>query len=598
MPTLTVALCHATVNGASYDRYVISLAIRLVALVLAAQTSAAPVTNVDFLVTSSDGSPVLDIKPADVTLKIDGKTRMIQSLRLISVVEVPQADAPYVTNALTSDGRSLVIAIDEQSFRTGREHPMREAANGLLARLGPRDRVLLVTMPFGIVKVPFTTDHARVKRAIDITTGQRPQNETGSDMACRTRRVLEGTAGFLDLLRFAEGPTSVVFFTGGMAGPRRDAVATMSPGMCELRVEEFARVGRSAAAGRANFYVVHPDDMTSAGLTESPTSATFAGSANPYEGIENLAGVTGGRRLPLSAAGPVALARVVRETAAYYMADLAPEPNDRDGRFRQLNVRVERSGATVSFRPQVAFGPARSATAPTPELTPNVREMLLSTAPFPALPLRAAAYTSIGSGGRVKVVALAEPGEPNSILSALSAGLVNAEGRVVAQWTAADPTEVPLSGAMLVDPGAYRLRVAATGKDGRAGAVDYLFEAALTRAGSLQFSSLVLGVSRQGAVISKLQFGPEPVALASLEFEGTMTGSRLTIGLEVARATDGPAILTAPLAVERVGENHYAATGALAIGALPPGDYSVRAVVGLDGKEIARVTRTLRKAGR
>jgi hypothetical protein len=569
-----------------------------VTLVFAIQNIAPAVTNVDFLVTSSDGTPVLDIKPADVTIKIDGKTRTIQSLRLISVVDVPQTDAPYVTNALTSDGRSLVIAIDEQSFRTGREHPMREAANGLLARLGPRDRVLLVTMPFGIVKVPFTTDHARVKRAIDITTGQRPQKETGSDMACRTRRVLEGTAAFLDLLRFAEGPTSVVFFTGGMVGPRRDAVATMSPGMCELRVEEFARVGRAAATGRANFYVVHPDDMATPAVVDSPTSATFVGSVNPYEGIEHLTGITGGRRLPLSAAGPIALARVVRETAAYYVADLLPEPNDRDGRIRQFNVRVERTGATSSFRPQVAFGPGRPAATSSPELTPNVREMLLSTAPFPALPLRAAAYTSIGSGGKVKVVALAEPGDPNSVLTGLSAGLINAEGRVVAQWTAADPAEVPLSGAMLVDPGAYRLRVAATGKDGRAGAVDYLFDAALTRSGSLQFSSLVLGVSRQGAVIPKLQFGPEPVALASLEFEGTMTGSKLTIGLEVARGTDTPAILTAPLAVERLGNDHYAATGALAIGALPPGDYSVRAVVGLDGKEIARVTRTLRKTGR
>jgi VWFA-related protein len=591
-------VCRTLVNVTSYDRDVISLTTLFVTLVFAIQNIAPAVTNVDFLVTSSDGTPVLDIKPADVTIKIDGKTRTIQSLRLISVVDVPQTDAPYVTNGLTSDGRSLVIAIDEQSFRTGREHPMREAVSGLLARLGPRDRVLLVTMPFGIVKVPFTTDHARVKRAIDITTGQRPQNETGSEMACRTRRVLEGTAAFLDLLRFAEGPTSVVFFTGGMVGPRRDAVATMSPGMCELRVEEFARVGRAAAAGRANFYVVHPDDMATPAVVDSPTSATFVGSVNPYEGIEHLAGITGGRRLPLSAAGPVALARVVRETAAYYVADLIPEPNDRDGRIRQFNVRVERTGATSSFRPQVAFGPARPAATSTPELTANVREMLLSTAPFPALPLRAAAYTSIGSGGKVKVVALAEPGDPNSVLTGLSAGLINAEGRVVAQWTAADPAEIPLSGAMLVDPGAYRLRVAATGKDGRAGAVDYLFDAALTRSGSLQFSSLVLGVSRQGAVIPKLQFGPEPVALASLEFEGTMTGSRLTIGLEVARATDAPAILTAPLAVERVGDDHYAATGALAIGALPPGDYSVRAVVGLDGKEIARVTRTLRKASR
>ena len=176
--------------------------------------------------------------------------------------------------------------------------------------------------------------------------------------------------------------------------------------------------------------------------------------------------------------------------------------------------------------------------------------------------------------------------------------MIDSEGRVVAQWTAADPSEVPLSGAMLVDPGAYRLRVAATDKDGRAGAVDYELDAALTRAGSLEFTSLVLGVSRPGAVIPKLQFGAEPVALASLEFQGTMTGSKLTIGLEVARTADGPAVLSAPLAVERVGDGHFSATGALAIGALPPGDYTVRAVVGLDGQPVATIRRTLRKAGR
>ena len=565
---------------------------------IASQATSAPVTNVDFLVTSSDGSPVLDIKPAEVTLKIDGRIRTIQALRLISVVEFPKTDAPYGTNGVTGDSRDLVIAIDENSFRTGREQPLRDAVHGLLARLGPRDRVLLVTFPFGSVKVPFTTDHVRVKRAIDITTGQRPQNETGSDMACRTRRVLEATAGFLDLLRFAEGPTSVVFFTGGMAGPRRDGFDMLAPGMCELRIEQFARVGRSAAAARANFYVVHPDDMSAPASTQSPTSATFVGSDNPYEGIEHLAGVTGGRRLPLSAAAPAALLRIVRETSAYYVADLSPETADRDGRLHPLHVRVDRPGATVSFRSQIAFGPARAASAPAPELTPNVREMLLSSAPYPALPLRAAAYTSIGSGGKVKVVALAEPGDSATAFTAVSAALINADGRVVAQWTAPDPSEVPLSGAMLVDPGSYRLRVAATDNTGRAGAADYLFDAGLTSAGSLQFSSIVLGVSRQGAVIPKLQFGPEPVALASLEFEGTITGARMTIGLEVARSADGPAVLSAPLAVERVGESHFSATGALAIGALPPGDYRVRAIVALDGKEIARVERTLRKVAR
>jgi VWFA-related protein len=566
-----------------------------IALTLSSQAAPEPVTSVDFLVTNADGSPVLDMKPAEVTLKIGGKTRAIQGLRLISVSEALRTDAPYGTNALTNDGRSLVIAIDENSFRTGREQPLREAADGLLARLGPRDRVLLVTLPFGSVKVPFTTDHARVRRAVAATTGQRPQSETGSDMACRTRRVLEATAGFLDLLRFAEGPTSVVFFTGGMAGPRRDAIATRSPGMCELRAEEFARVGRSAGAARANFYVVHSDDMASPVSTETIAGTAFIGSDNPYEGIEHLAGVTGGRRLPLSAAGPTALARVARETSAYYVADLAPEPDDRDGRSRQLNVRVQRDGVTVSFRPQIAFGAARPAAASSPEAAPNVRDMLLSTAAYPGLPLRAAAYTSLGTGGKVKVIALAEPGGAATAFTAVGAALINGEGRVAAQWSAPDPTEIPLSGAMLVDPGPYRLRVAAVDKDGRAGAADYELDAQLTRAGSLEFSSLVLGVSRQGAVIPKLQFAAEPVALASLEFQGTLSGSRLTIGLEVARSLDGPAVLTAPLAVERIGDDQYSATGAVAIGALPPGDYTVRAVIGLDGKALARVVRTLRK---
>jgi VWFA-related protein len=570
------------------------------ALALLPLPQTAEVTKVDFIVTKSDGTPVIDVTAADIAIRIDGKSRTIRSLRLISVSEIPESNttaaqlpAPFGTNALTSDGRSVVIALDEDSFRTGREQAFREAADGLLAKLSPQDRVLFVTMPYGGVKVPFTTDHARVKRVIASTTGQRPQNETGSEMACRTRRVLEATAGFLDLLKFAAGPTSVVFFTGGMAGPRRDAIDTMAPGMCELRIDTFNRVGRAAGAARANFYVVHPDDM-SAGV-RADSLAGFTGSDNPYEGIEHLAGVTGGRRLPLSAAGPTALARVARETAAYYVADLEPDRADFDGRNRQLNIRTTRADVVVGFRPQIAFGTPRPAPAATPEGAPNARQMLLTSAPFPDLPLRAAAFSSIGTGGKVKVIALAEPVDATALFTTVSAALVDSAGRVAAQWTAPDPTEVPLSGAMLVEPGAYRLRVAATDKSGRGGAADVDVEARLTPAGPLHLSSLVLGVSRGGTFVPRLQFAREPVALATLEFTGQPSGQRLTIGLEIARTVDGPALVSTPLAVERLGEDHYAATGAAPIGALPPGDYVVRAVVTVEGQGPVRVTRTLRK---
>src|SRR5688572_16476830 len=227
------------------------------------------IPNVDFIVTTSDGTPITDVTAEEISIRIDGRARKVRTLRLVSVKALPAAatsvaapPVPFGTNALTSEGRSMVIAIDEDSFRTGREPPLRESVDSLIARLGPGDRVLVVTMPFGSVKIPFTTDHVRIKRFISTFTGQQPRNETGSDMACRTRRVLEATAGFLGLLAFAEGPTSVIFLTGGMAGPRRDAIATRAPGMCELTAEHFNRVGRAASSGRANFYVVHPADLT------------------------------------------------------------------------------------------------------------------------------------------------------------------------------------------------------------------------------------------------------------------------------------------------------------------------------------------------
>ena len=208
----------------------------------------------------------------------------------------------------------------------------------------------------------------------------------------------------------------------------------------------------------------------------------------------------------------------------------------------------------------------------------------MTTTPFGGLPLRAAAFTAVGTGGKLKVTALAEPVDPAAPLTAVMAALIDPTGRVAAQWAAPDPTEVPLSGAMLVDPGPYRLRVSATDKSGRGGAADYEFDAQLTPAGSLQLSSLILGISHGAAFVPRLQFGREPVALASLELSGPIAGPRLALGLELARTTDGPAIMNTRLAIERVGEDHYLATGAIAIGALPPGDYVVRAVVGVEGR--------------
>ena len=96
--------------------------------------------------------------------------------------------------------------------------------------------------------------------------------ETGSDLACRTRRFLESLEGFLRV-GARPAPVTLVLFTAGLAAPRRDAPMGLSPGMCELPVEHFRRVATAAGAARANFYVLQPADV---GFGSSPAQ-TFGG---------------------------------------------------------------------------------------------------------------------------------------------------------------------------------------------------------------------------------------------------------------------------------------------------------------------------------
>lgn len=563
---------------------------------------------VDFLAVSSDGTPVTDLTAAEVAVRLNGRVRPIKSLRLMRVAvpsapgaapaaaATPPPPPPYGANSHSSSatGRQVVVAIDNDSFRAGREGPFREAVNGLIAELTPRDQVLLVTMPYGGVKVPFTGDFGRIRTALAGLAGQRAQNETGSEMACRTRRLLESMASFLDSQAGGNTPLTMVFFTSGLAGPRRDALAGLAPGMCELEVRTFQGVATAAAGARASFYIVHPDDLPR--NTQTLGSGAL-GSDNPLEGIENLAGVTGAQRLPLLAVGRGALAPIARETSAYYLAEIAPEQSDYSGDSRRLNVRVTRPEVTVRARPSIAF-------APPPPLSPRrtpptVHQMLLVAEEFADLPMRVAGFTMQGQDGKLKVIAIAESGDPSAILSNAAVALVDSMGRVVAQSTARDAAEIPLASALLVEPGTYRLRVAATDTSGRFGTADTEVVAQLMPAGPLALSALVLGLSRDGELTPRLEFGSEPVAIGSFEVYGPATaGMRVSAVMEVARTVDGPPIVSSRLTLERAADERLVATGAVPIGALPAGDYVVRGTIGIEDGPSGRVMRTLRKVAK
>ena len=559
---------------------------------------------VDFGVVTADGTPVVDLELSEVQVRIGGRVRPVRSLRRVTAGPAPVAPgaapalpAPFGTNDSVTAGRAFALVVDQESFVTGREQLLRRAVDGLLANLTPADQTVVVALPFGGVRTEFTSDPARVRQAMTGLSGQGNRNETGSDLACRTRRFLEALEGFLNGQAGRSSPLTVVMFTAGLAAPRRDAPRALAPGMCELLVDDFKRIAVAAGAARGSFFVVPPDDiaMTAERWRETISGSDFRGSDNPLEGIEHIAGTTGGVRVPLDAAGSGALLRVARETSVYYVAEVDPEPSEAYGRSQVVEVKVARAGVAVRARPEITFPrPGRGTGAPRLALS----DLLASRAPYTEVPLRVGGFTVGESDGRLHVGIVVEPVDPAAPLSSVGAVLTDRAGRAAASWYASDMLQRPLLGVVKVAPGSYRLRVVAMAPAGRIGAAEDVVDARLTPVGPISLGSLVIGLARAEGRVPLLQFGAEPVAVASFDIYGGTAGMPISAALEVARAVDGPALVTVPVATARADARRVTATGSLPLGALPPGDYLVRAVVRLEDGTTGRVARTLRKVVR
>jgi VWFA-related protein len=550
---------------------------------------------VDFSVVGTDGQPVRDLRPDEVTLKIDGKTRAIRALEFVSSANAPRrVPAPFGTNAFEADGRAVVLVIDDETLKPGREQELRSEVLAFMNTLGGNDRVALVTLPYGGLKADFTTDHSRVMTALGKITGRAPQNETPHDAGCRTRSALVALAGTLDSLATADAPVTVVYFESHLIVPRTMAGITNSNvdgnmmfnpiGTCEVKTEHYQQVANAVARSRAQLYIVIPD--------LSPDN-----SGRP--GLEHLTGVTGAIILNMQGNENRALPRIAAETSGYYLARIEPDATESAETVRGYKVEVKRPGTVVRQRPQLQARPPASR-APNMAVTTPL-DMMREARTFTDLPLRVTAAASRGPNGTLRILTLFDAPGATSLTAAM-VGLFDTTGRMVgsATLTAAELTPsvpgAPIAAALTAPPGEYRLRVAATEAPGRAGAADIELIAGLTDAGPLKMSALLVGLSREGGFQPRLEFSTEATALAYLELYGGAEGMAVGVAFEVASSLNGPAIVTLPGAFAGTSEpDKFLVTAAIPVGALPAGDYVVRAIVAAKDQPAGRVVRTIRK---
>ena len=549
--------------------------------------------TLQFRVLGPDGQPVTDVKAGDVSLKVDGKAREIKALELVDLrapaasgdapPEKSDVPPPFATNAAAGGGgtvRDIYLLVDEESIAPGKDGAVKEAIGYLIAAKGPQDRVGLLSLRQGGANVAPTSDLNQVKTAVASIAGYGSSN---SDLACRTVRAIQTLQAVFG--NSPQGlPPTVVFYSAQVAALQAGRTAslggTSGSQLCEIRTEMMQQLGSAAQVSRAAFYVI---ELTDSGMGSRATEA--AG------GLENLAGVTHGEIIRVSTNAEGQMKRIANGTAAYYVVGFDAEGADRSAGNKRVELTVARSGVDVKAPREMSFaraGGGKSANA-------NPRDMIRSAAAFNDLGLRAAAYSSRNPGdAKIRILTLFEPVEPGAKLNAAMVGLFDPNGKLTAQWTAqaADLANPTAMAALIAPAGKYRMRVAATDASGKSGAVDAQVSLGLVAAGPIQLGDLVLGKIVQGNPVPAMLFSTEEEAIAILELYGRPAGP-LKMYAELVGAGDP---IQVPLAPQATSEpDKFLLSAKIPVAALKPGDYTVRAIVGVEGQPEATVTRTLRK---
>lgn len=311
-----------------------------------------PPIRIDVVVTDSRQRPVLDLRPSDFELRVDGRVRSPGSVELrtppgrgatapASNESAPSADRPGT--------RVFAFVLDEFHVSPGVEaERVRQAMSRFIDEHLRPDDVAVILKPLDqVTAIQFTSDRDALRDEVSSFTGRKGDYTPRSAFeeqfighapatvaAARVQLVtvalneLAMQLGELDATRAV-----VVLFSEGFA---RTAPRRRGPRLIDLQ-------GLLRAASRFHFavYTYNPAEAPaeSADTAPDPASAMLEWLADQTGG----ASVLDGRNL---AAG---LARMSQDLDTYYALSMPAEIAD--GRFHEVDVRVKRAGVSVRARP-------------------------------------------------------------------------------------------------------------------------------------------------------------------------------------------------------------------------------------------------------
>src|SRR5688572_25018155 len=158
--------------------------------------------TIDVSAVDSSGRPVVDLRPGDFVVKVDGVVRPVVSAEVIRVdpksPSPSRADARISSNAMAPNARRVMIAVDQALIVPGANRPVLDTVSRFVDRLAAADYAGYVAFPPPGARVDFTTDKSRVRKAMEQMIGN-PQRDSFSEFVIGLSEAIElterGTGG-------------------------------------------------------------------------------------------------------------------------------------------------------------------------------------------------------------------------------------------------------------------------------------------------------------------------------------------------------------------------------------------------------------------
>ena len=599
------------------------------------------VIAVDLAVVDGRGKPVEDLLAPDFVVKIDGEARRVVSAEQVKTdVEAARreyterAETLYTTNLVPTNGRMIVIAVDQLNIRPGAVRPLLTTAGKFLEQLSPADRVAFVSYPDPGVFVDFTNDRLKLKQAMSRVVGTQSTfdgkfniglyeavaiNDRHDDriLGIVLQRECSRLVGFAleqcerdvivetemivsttrqDTNQSLRGLFQLLQYLSLIEGPK--SLILMSEGMVLDTQSDLDLVIRAAAVAHVAVNVLLMDVPRGDVMLQQMPPTASEDRDMQRAGLENLAAGARGALYNVIGTGENIFERLASELSAYYVLAVEQSPGDRDDRNHRIDVEVRRRGVTIrSRRAFVLSSPGKSRK---PEEA--LGDIMRSPFGVAELPLRVATFSRHDAAtGKVRVLIAADVGQPGVVSQDFAIGyvLIDADGKVVAgnseKRTLSAPdgqatTAPAYLGELVVDAGTYSLRFGAVDSAGRRGGVVREVSAWKFTGEEFALGDLLIGDFPTTGEPT-VRPGVEPRVRESLAayFElystSPATFDSTKVNIEIADEQDGPALTSGPARVVP-GADPASRTAQAIISAvvLPPGRYFARARIERDGK--------------